>query len=166
MPLNYLYCGLIHSALPQARIIHVTRHPMATCYAMYKTLFKDAYPFSYDLREIARYYGAYRRLMRFWHAEFPRAVLDVSYEDLVAHFEPEIRRVIAHCGLDWDSACIDFHRNPNPTATASAAQVRRPLYDSSIRLWEHYAKELEPLRAMLIAEGIPERELSASSDSA
>jgi tetratricopeptide (TPR) repeat protein len=159
LPLNYLYCGPIHLSLPSARIIHLTRHPMATCYAVYKTLFKDAYPFSYDLREIARYYAAYRRLMSYWDAALPGTILNVSYENLVEKFESEIRRVLAYCGLPWHSACLEFHRNPHPTATASAAQVRRPLYDSSIRLWEKYEDELRPLRAMLIEEGIPETEL-------
>ena len=164
LPLNYLYCGPIHLSLPSARIIHLTRHPMATCYAIYKTLFKDAYPFSYDLREIARYYAAYRRLMLYWHEALPAAILDVSYEDLVANLESEVRRVLAYCGLPWHSACLEFHRNPYPTATASAAQVRRPLYDSSIRLWERYEDELRPLRAMLVEEGIPETELARQSD--
>jgi tetratricopeptide (TPR) repeat protein len=160
LPLNYLYCGPIHLSLPSARIIHLTRHPMATCYAVYKTLFKDAYPFSYDLREIARYYAAYRRLMSHWDAAMPGIVLHVSYENLVETFDSEIRRVLAHCGLPWHAACLAFHRNPHPTATASAAQVRRPLYDSSLRLWEKYEDELRPLHAMLVEEGIPEMELA------
>jgi hypothetical protein len=160
LPLNYLYCGPIHLSLPSARIIHLTRHPMATCYAVYKTLFKDAYPFSYDLREIARYYAAYRRLMSHWDAAMPGIVLHVSYENLVETFDSEIRRVLAHCGLPWHAACLAFHRNPHPTATASAAQVRRPLYDSSLRLWEKYEDELRPLHAMLVEEGIPELELA------
>jgi hypothetical protein len=160
LPLNYLYCGPIHLSLPSARIIHATRHPMATCYAVYKTLFKNAYPFSYDLREIARYYAAYRRLMNHWDTALPGIILNVSYEDLVEKFDSEIRRVLAHCGLAWHPACLAFHRNPYPTATASAAQVRRPLYDSSLRLWEKYEDELRPLRAMLVEEGIPETELA------
>jgi hypothetical protein len=161
LPLNYLYCGLIHLALPNARIVHLTRHPMATCYAVYKTLFKDAYPFSYDLRELARYYAAYRHLMRYWHTALPGVILDVSYEALVANLEAETRRLFAYCSLDWDPAYVDFHRNPFPTATASAAQVRRPLYDSSVNLWRRYEKELAPLRDMLAAAGIPESEVVA-----
>jgi tetratricopeptide (TPR) repeat protein len=163
LPLNYLYCGLIHMALPNARIVHLTRHPMATCYAVYKTLFKDAYPFSYDFGELARYYAAYRRLMRYWHSALPGVILDVSYEALVANLELEVRRVLGHCGLEWQARCVDFHRNPSPTATASAAQVRRPLYDSSVGLWERYARELEPLRAMLMAAGVPESDLGRTS---
>jgi tetratricopeptide (TPR) repeat protein len=159
LPLNYLYCGLIHLALPNARIIHVTRHPMATCYAVYKTLFKDAYPFSYDLKELARYYAAYRQLMRYWHTALPGVILDVSYEALVANFETEARRLFAYCTLEWDPAFVAFHRNSLPIATASAAQVRRPLYDTSVNLWTRYEKELAPLRDGLLAAGIPASEL-------
>ena len=159
LPLNYLYCGIIHLALPAARIVHLTRHPMATCHAVYKTLFKDAYPFSYDFSDIARYYAGYRRLMRHWHAAMPGVILDVSYEGLVANLEPELRRVLAYCGLEWHEACLEFHQNPNPTATASAAQVRRPLYTSSLHLWERYAVQLRPLHELLVANGIAEYEL-------
>lgn len=159
LPLNYLYCGPIHQALPHARLIHLTRHPMDTCYAIYKTLFKDAYPFSYDFCELARYYAAYRRLMQHWHAAMPGVILEVSYEGLVTQLESETRRILAHCGLEWQASCGEFHRNPNPTATASAAQVRRPLYDTSIGLWERYENELQPLRDALVAEGVSAQEL-------
>ena len=160
LPLNYLYCGLIHLAFPDARIVHLTRHPMATCYAVYKTLFKDAYPFSYEFGDLARYYAGYRRLMRHWHSAMPGVILDVSYEGMVTDLERQIRRVLAYCGLEWHDACLEFHNNPNPTATASAAQVRQPLYSSSMHLWERYATQLEPLRELLVANGIPEWELS------
>jgi tetratricopeptide (TPR) repeat protein len=161
LPLNYLYCGLIHLALPNARIIHLTRHPLAACHAMFKTLFKDGYPFSYDLNELAAYYAGYRRLMRHWHAAMPQAILDVSYEALVADLEGETRRVLAYLGLALEPGCLEFHRNPNPSATASAAQVRRPLYASSVGLWRNYERELAPLRAALIAAGIGGAELDA-----
>jgi Flp pilus assembly protein TadD len=159
LPLNYLYCGAIRLALPRARIIHLTRHPLAACHAMYKTLFKDGYPFSYDPTELACYYAGYRRLMRHWHASMPEAILDVGYEALVADLQGETRRVLAFLGLEYEPACLEFHRNPNPTATASAAQVRRPLYDSSIALWRHCERELAPLRAALQRAGIAAAEL-------
>jgi tetratricopeptide (TPR) repeat protein len=154
MPLNYLYCGLIRRALPDARIIHMRRHPMAAGYAMYKTLFKDAYPFSYDLTDIGRYYAAYRRLMDHWRRTMPGAILEVNYEDLVGDQLAETRRLLAHCGLDWQDACADFHRNPAASTTASAVQVRRPIYDSSVALWRRYAAELRPLRDLLESAGI------------
>ena len=154
MPLNYLYCGWIRAALPAARIVHVSRGPMAACYAMYKTLFEDAYPFSYDLTDIGRYYLAYRRLMEHWQRIMPEAILSLSYEALIADQLGETRRLLAHCGLDWEPACADFQRNPAASTTASAAQVRRALYDSSVAQWRHYESQLEGLRALLRAGGL------------
>jgi tetratricopeptide (TPR) repeat protein len=154
MPLNYLYCGLIRCALPEAKIVHLTRHPMAACYAMYKTLFKDGYPFSYDLDEIAQYYVAYRRLMDHWCDTMPGAIHEVSYESLVADQAAETRKLLAFCDLEWQDACLQFHRNPAATTTASAAQVRRPIYDSSVAQWRHYAAQLAGLRAALESAGI------------
>jgi len=154
MPLNYLYCGLIRRALPHAKIIHLTRHPMASGYAMYKTLFKDGYPFSYDLREIAQYYAAYRRLMDHWTATMPGAIHTLSYEGLVADQLAESRQLLEFCGLEWEDACADFHRNAAATTTASASQVRQPIYDSSVAQWRHYATQLAPLSEALTSAGI------------
>jgi tetratricopeptide (TPR) repeat protein len=154
MPLNYLYCGLIRRALPKAKIVHVFRSPMAACYAMYKTLFKDGYPFSYDLTEIARYYIGYRRLMDHWQRTLPGAIHSIGYERLVADPLDEIRKLLDCCGLEWQDSCAEFHKNPAPTTTASAAQVRRPLYDSSVSQWRHYAEELAEMRGLLNAAGI------------
>ena len=161
MPLNYLYCGLIRRALPNARIVHVTRHPMASCYAMFKILFKDGYPFSYDLNDIARYYVGYRRLMDHWRQSMPGVIYDISYERLVRDPENESRRLLAACGLEWQRECLEFYRNPTATTTASASQVRRPIYDSSLTQWRHYEKQLEGLRTQLLAAGIEATELSA-----
>jgi tetratricopeptide (TPR) repeat protein len=154
MPLNYLYCGLIRRALPNARIVHVVRQPLAVCYAMYKTLFKSGYPFSYDLQEIARYYSAYRRLMAHWQNTMPGVIYDLKYEDLIADQAGETRKLLEYCGLEWEDDCLAFHRNPTPTTTASASQVRRPLYDSSVSQWRHYEAQLSELRDTLAAEGI------------
>jgi tetratricopeptide (TPR) repeat protein len=154
MPLNYLYCGLIHRALPNARIVHVSRRPMAACYAMFKMLFEEGYPFSYDFAELAQYYLAYRRLMDHWHATLPGVIHELSYESLVADQLGESRKLLQFCGLDWQDACALFHRNPSATTTASAAQVRRPLYGSSVSQWRHYERELAPLRALLDAAGV------------
>jgi tetratricopeptide (TPR) repeat protein len=154
MPLNYLYCGLIRRALPNAKIVHLTRHPMAAGYAMYKTLFKDGYPFSYDLDEIAQYYIAYRKLMDHWSAVMPGAVYSLNYENLVADQIDETRKLLEFCGLDWEDACAEFHRNPSATTTASASQVRRPIYDSSVAQWRHYTAQLESLSSVLESAGI------------
>jgi hypothetical protein len=161
MPLNYLYCGLIRRALPNARIVHVTRHPMASCYAMFKTLFKDGYPFSYDLEDIARYYVGYRRLMDHWRTSMPGVIYDISYERLVRDQQSESRHLLAACGLGWEDGCLEFHRNPTVTTTASASQVRRPIYESSLKQWRHYECQLAGLRNQLQAAGIEAAELSA-----
>jgi tetratricopeptide (TPR) repeat protein len=154
MPLNYLYCGLIQRALPSAKIVHVTRQPMAACYSMYKTLFKDGYPFSYDLGEIARYFIGYRRLMDHWQTAAPAMIYPLSYEALVADQLGETRKLLDFCGLEWQDACAEFHRNPTPTTTASASQVRRRMYDSSVGQWRHYTAELADLSRMLQDAGI------------
>jgi hypothetical protein len=154
MPLNYLYLGLIAKALPRARIVHVRRHPMASCYAMYKTLFSMGYPFSYDLEDLGRYYVAYTRLMNYWRALLPGRFLDLDYEALVADQEGTTRRLLEYCGLEWQSACLRFHENPAPTATASAAQVRQPIYRDSVDLWRNYRQELAPLARHLAHNGI------------
>jgi tetratricopeptide (TPR) repeat protein len=154
MPLNYLYCGLIARALPAARIVHVHRAPMAACFAIYKMLFKDGYPFSYDLSELARYYAGYRRLMAHWDTTLPGRVHALSYEALVADQIGETRRLLAFCGLAWEEACAHFEDDPSPTTTASAAQVRRPLYDTAVSQWRHYEKQLAPLSAALSAAGV------------
>ncbi len=154
MPLNYLYCGSIARALPNARILHLTRHPLATAYAVYKTLFNQGYPFSYDLNEIADYYIGYRRLMDHWRLALPGRIVDVSYERLVSAPEPEGRRVFDFLGLEWRPECLAFHERTEATATASAAQVRRPIYRTSIDLWKNYHSELEPVTERLHAAGL------------
>jgi tetratricopeptide (TPR) repeat protein len=160
LPLNYLYCGLIRRALPNARIVHVTRHPMASCYAMFKTLFRDGYPFSYDLADIAQYYVGYRRLMDHWRRTLPGALYEISYERLIADQEQESRALLAACGLNWEDACLEFHRNPSATTTASATQVRRPIYDTSLNQWRHYEEQLGELKMRLQHAGIDSRELA------
>ena len=154
MPLNFLYCGLIRRALPHARIVHVHRTPLGACYALYKSLFEDGYPYSYDLREIGRYYIAYRRLMHHWNRTLPGTIHSLSYECLVADQIGETERLLEFCGLEWEDPCLEFDRNPSPTTTASAAQVRRPLYDSSVSQWRHYEHQLRGLRDQLQTAGI------------
>jgi tetratricopeptide (TPR) repeat protein len=153
-PLNLLYLGLIALALPGARVIHLRRDPLDSCYAMLKTLFRMGYPFTYDQVDLGRYYGAYRRLMAHWRRHLPQAFLDLDYEALVADQERETRRLLEWCGLDFHPGCLAFHEHGGPTATASAAQVREPLHARSVhasrRLWD----ELAPLRATLAAEGV------------
>jgi hypothetical protein len=140
--------------LPNASIIHLRRHPVDSCYAVYKTLFRDAYFFSYDLTELGRYYLAYLQLMDHWRRLLPGRFLDVDYEDLVENQEAVSRRMIGFCGLEWEEACLSFEKNTSPSLTASAVQVRRPIYKSSVALWRHYERELEPLTRILREGGV------------
>jgi tetratricopeptide (TPR) repeat protein len=149
-PGNYLYCGAIQAALPRARIIAVRRGPLDSCFSLYKAHFAGAWPFSYDLDEMATYYAAFRRLMDHWMETLPaQALLEVAYEDIVADFPGTSRRIVAFLDLPWEDGVLRFHGSLAPSATASAVQVRRPLYASSVGKWRNYAQELEPLRRRL-----------------
>lgn len=154
-PQNFLYLGLIHKALPRARVIHLRRHPLDSCYAMYKTLFRAGYPFSYSLQEVGRYYVAYHRLMAHWRGTIAQAFLDVDYEVLVADPAGQARRICDYLGLEWEDGCLAFHRRGGAAATASAVQVRQPIYSSSVGLWRNYARQLAPLADRLRERGIP-----------
>lgn len=154
MPLNYLYCGLIARALPNARIVHVSRHPIASCHAIHKTLFKDGYPFAYDLDELARYYIGYRRLMAHWQQALPGRLYTLEYEKLVADQFGESRRLLEFCGLDWHEACAHFEDNSSPVTSASAAQVRRSLYRTSVSQWQNYRSQLSTLALQLQDAGV------------
>jgi len=150
LPANFRFAGLIHLALPQARIIHVRREPADTCWSCFATLFTAGQPFAYDLGELGRYYRAYEALMAHWRAVLPEsAMLDLRYEDIVADLEREARRIIAFCGLAWDPACLAFHKTERPVRTASAVQVRQPIYRHAIGRWRSYGGELGPLLAAL-----------------
>lgn len=156
LPLNSLNIGLIHLAMPNAAIVHVVRDPLDACYAMYKYLFRNGYPFSYDLEELGAYYAAYYRLMDHWRAVLPpRRIYDIRYEDVVLDLGGEARRLIARLGLPWDPHCEDFHANRNPSMTGSAAQVRRPVYATSVGRWKCLERELAPLRRALVEGGVP-----------
>ena len=143
MPSNFYYVGLIHLAMPKARIIHTRRDPIDTCLSCFSKLFSHEQNHTYDLGELGRFYRGYERLMEHWRKVLPKGVMiDVRYEDVVADLETQARRIIAHVGLDWDEACLAFHRNKRPVKTASATQVRRPIYQSSIGRWRPYRGSL------------------------
>jgi tetratricopeptide (TPR) repeat protein len=149
-PWNFLFAGLIHLALPNARIIHAVRDPFDTCMSCFSKLFAAGQYHTYDLAELGRYYRRYRALMEHWHRVLPRGrILDVRYEDVVADLEGQARRIIAHCGLAWDTRCLAFHETERPVRTASAAQVRRPIYKTSIGRWRGLKQFLRPLLAEL-----------------
>jgi tetratricopeptide (TPR) repeat protein len=146
---NFLYLGLVHLALPNARIVDVVRDPIDTCWSCFSKLF-DGLPFTYDLAELGRYYRAYRRLMEHWHRVLPPGtILTLHYESVVADLDGEARRLIAHCGLPWNERCLSFHETARPVRTASATQVRQPIYRSAIGRARFHEQFLAPLRAAL-----------------
>jgi tetratricopeptide (TPR) repeat protein len=154
LPFNFRYCGVIHKALPKAAIVHLTRDPMDTCYAIFKTMFINAYHFAYQLEELAEYFVAYRRMMDHWHAVMPGVILDVRYEDLVSDPKTQCQRLLAHCGLPWEDDVLEFHRSSKASTTASAMQVRRPIYKSSVQKWRNFSRELQPVLRRLNEAGL------------
>jgi tetratricopeptide (TPR) repeat protein len=150
MPGNFRLAGLIHLALPNARIIHTIRDPIDTCLSCFSKLFSGDQPYTYELFELGRYYRAYEALMNHWRSVLPKGVmLEVQYEAVVADIEREARRLIAHCGLEWDDACLSFYKTKRVVRTASAAQARRPIYNSSVGRWHRYEEMIGPLRESL-----------------
>ncbi|WP_395398283.1 tetratricopeptide repeat-containing sulfotransferase family protein [Novosphingobium sp. BL-8A] len=157
LPANFLYIGHILRAFPDARIVCLRRNPMDTIWSNYKNLFASQsayYAYSYDLMDAARYFVRFDRLMGFWERQLPGRVLQLSYEALVVDFEEQTRRLLEHCGLDWDPACLSFHENDAAVATPSAAQVRRPINADGLGKWRAHAAALEPARAWLAGQGI------------
>jgi tetratricopeptide (TPR) repeat protein len=154
MPLNFLFVGLIHLALPNARIIHAVRDPVDTCFSCFSLLFAGHQPFAYDLGELGRYYRAYEALMAHWRSVLPHGVMiDVNYEDVVADLETQARRMLAHCGLDWQPQCLDFYKTPRGVRTASSIQVRQPIYRHALGRWRRYEAFLQPLLQALDVVG-------------
>jgi hypothetical protein len=150
MPLNFHLVGLIHLVFPKARIIHVRRDPVDTCLSIFSQLFLEDQPYTHDLGELGRYYRAYQLLMEHWKQVLPPGVmLDVQYEEVVSDFENQARRIVAHTGLDWHEDCLMFYKTRRLVRTASANQVRQPLYRTSIGRWRPDPQVLEPLLAAL-----------------
>jgi tetratricopeptide (TPR) repeat protein len=146
MPSNYYFAGLIHLALPNAKIIHTIRDPVDTCVSCFSKLFSAEQNHTYDLGEVGRYYKRYEQLMAHWRKVLPPGcILDVRYEDVVADVERQARRIVAHCGLSWSDRCLSFHETDRPVRTASATQVRQPIYKSAIGRWRVYEQHLGPL---------------------
>lgn len=145
LPPNYLLAGPIQRALPQARILHMLRDPIATCFSNYRAFFGEAYPYSYDMTTLADHYRQYQRLMRHWHAAMPARILDVSYAALAADPEPVMREVLAFCGLSYEPGCSDTAENRAPVATLSSAQVRERVHTRAIAEWRRYERQLQPL---------------------
>ncbi|NWG52834.1 MAG: sulfotransferase, partial [Hydrogenophilaceae bacterium] len=158
MPVNALHAGLIHRALPQARIICLRRHPMDACLSNFRQIFGPEaahYWYAFDLEWTAHYYVAFDALMAQWRALLPAdRFTEVAYEALVGDLEGEARRLISFCGLPWDDRCLAPHENASPVATASAVQVRAPVHARSVGRWRAYEAALEPVAAILRAAGV------------
>jgi Flp pilus assembly protein TadD len=154
LPQNYLCIPLILKALPNAKIVHLTRDPMDACFASYKQLFADAYLHSYDQLEMARHHARYHQLMQVWRDRFPGRFLDVSYEETARDLEPNVRRLLDFLELPFEPQCLSFHDQSSAVSTASAAQVREPAHTRSIGRWKQYENELKPMRQELERMGV------------
>lgn len=156
MPANFLYIGLIRQILPHARIVHCRRDAVDTCLSCYSHLFAGEQSFTYHQTELGRFYSDYQALMAHWRPGLPPShVLEVDYEAVVADLEGEARRLVAFLGLPWDDACLAFHETVRPVRTASATQVRQPIYRTSTGRWRRHAAQLQPLLAALPIGVIP-----------
>ncbi len=156
LPLNFFYLGLIHLALPNAKLICLRRDPMDTCLSNYRQLFATDfkyYYYSYDLLDCGRYYLRFDQLMRHWREVMPGAVHELRYEELVMDPERCARELLAFCDLPWEARCLEFHQSSDSVATASASQVRRPIYRDAINRWQRYGESLTPLYGLLSSAG-------------
>lgn len=154
LPLNSLYVGLIRLALPKAKIIHVERNPLDTCFAIFKHIFTQGYPFSYDLDELCQYQIAHHHLMAHWKKVLPNHIHTISYEHLTSDFTAQTNALLDYCDLSRQKACFDFQHNAAPSTTASAAQVRQPVYSSSVNKWKQVSKQLESVRLKFEQAGL------------
>ncbi len=154
LPVNYLYLPFIAAALPNAKIVHIVRDPMDSCFASYKQLFADAYYHSYDQEEMARHHVRYRKLMDRWRHVLGERILDVAYEDTVADIEPNARKIIDFLGLEWQDACLSFYEQKSAVTTASAAQVREAAHTRSVGRWKKFEKHLGPMQSVLNTAGL------------
>lgn len=146
MPRNWMVAGLIHRALPRARILNLVRDPMDVCFSNFRTqVMGDLLPWGYDLHALAQHYKQYRRVLAHWHMAMPGQILDVSYRELTSDPDTVARKVLAHCGLEWEANCADITRNRAAVATLSLAQVREPIHTRFSEAWRNYEQQLKPL---------------------
>jgi tetratricopeptide (TPR) repeat protein len=151
-PNNFVHVGLVHLVLSDAVFINARRHPLDSCLGSFKQLFAKGQAFSYDMVDIGEYYLQYERLMDHWSSVLPGKVLDVSYEDVVADLETQVRRMLDHCGLPFEEQCLSYYETDRAVKTASSEQVRKPIYSSSVNLWRSYEAHLVPLIEILEPE--------------
>ena len=156
LPINFMYLGLIHLALPNAKLVCLRRDPMDTCLSNYRQLFGAKfkyYYYSYDLMDCGRYFLQFENLMRHWHRVMPGVIHEVQYEELVAEPERVSRELLAFCELPWEPQCLEFHTQRGSVATPSANQVRQPIYNSSVNRWRRYGEAMQPLYDLLRSGG-------------
>ena len=149
MPNNFPSIGFLHLILPNAKIIDARRHPLDCTLSCYRQLFAKGQTFVYDLMDIGEYFLEYQRVMDHWHEVLPDRALTVQYEDMVTDFDRQVRRLLDYCGLPWEDACANFHETERPVRTASAQQVRLPIYAKSINFWRNYEAHLGELIEVL-----------------
>ena len=145
MPYNFMHIGVISCSLPKAKIILCEREPLDNCFSIYKQKFGIGNDFAYSLKETGEYYNLYRNLINHWESVLPKKMLRVSYEDLIDNQEKVSKKMIDFCQLDWEEECLNFHSTKRAVNTASAVQVRKPIYKTSVNLWEKYKNNLNPL---------------------
>jgi len=154
LPTNFLYLGFIATILPNAHVIHCRREPLDVCLSIFFQRFAQGHLYAYDIDEIADYYGEYVRLMGHWKKVVPLNILEVQYEHVLGDLERESRRMLDYCELDWEDACLAFHRSTRPVRTASSWQVRQPLYQTAKERWKKFESHLEGLKKALSDRGI------------
>lgn len=154
LPHNFLFLGFIAKAYPDARIVHLHRNPMDSCFAMYKQVFTWAYKFSYRLEDLGRYYVAYERLLQHWREVLGERLINIEYEALVTDPDGQTRCLLDSLGLEFEDACLNFDRNESPSATASSVQVREKIHSRSVHRWTRFRRHLQPLRQILEQAGI------------
>ena len=144
MPLNFRHIGFMISAFPEAKIIHMNRDPMATCWSIYKYYF-NGNGYSYDQNDLANYYHLYKKLLAFWRQLFPNKIFDLYYEDLTNDQEKQTQNLLKYCELEWDENCLKFYENETAVRTTSALQVKQKIYKGSSDVWKKYEDYLQPL---------------------
>ena len=145
-PLNFKWIGFLLATFPNCKIINSNRDPMDICWSMFKNFFlSKKLNFCYSLENLGKYYLLYEELMTFWKSKYGKRIYDINYEDLITNQETEVKKLLKYCELDWDENCMTFYKNKKSVATASLAQVRSPIYSSSVQKWKNYSSELNEL---------------------
>ncbi len=154
LPFNALYTGYLLSAFPEAKVVHLCRHPLDAAMSNFKMLFSHGYGYSYDLHELGHYMVSHQRMMQAWHQCFPGKIYDIHYKDLVTDNDQQIRQLLDYCDLTSESQCFEFYNNPQASQTASASQVRHPIHQRGVGHWRHYEQQLAPLVQIFTEAGL------------